>query len=162
VDLRLQLRDYDPQTGRYVESDPAGLRGGLNTYSYVEDNPTDGIDPFGRAKIYGYWCGPNWTGGYQTDFNQLTPNQRRNAAAAVDPLDAACEHHDKCYARCRFNFPCTASKRSSCFRDCDRVLENSAFKIGGFWGDVIGTAMSLHNPSEPNAKDCPTCSAGSK
>jgi RHS repeat-associated protein len=155
------LRDYDPLTGRYVESDPSGLRGGINTYVYVEDDPIDGIDPFGRAKIHGNWCGSDWTGGYKTDFNSLTPDQRRNVAAAVDPLDEACERHDKCYGHCRDNFPCDQKKRSDCFLACDKVLENAAFQIGGFFGDVIGTVMARPGArNEPNAKDCPGCNNG--
>jgi RHS repeat-associated protein len=43
------FRDYDPETGRYVESDPIGLAGGLNTFGYVFGNPLFYSDPKGLA-----------------------------------------------------------------------------------------------------------------
>ncbi len=43
------FRDYDAVTGRYVESDPIGLGGGLNTYAYAGSNPVIYFDVFGLA-----------------------------------------------------------------------------------------------------------------
>nr|WP_308506835.1 RHS repeat-associated core domain-containing protein [Pseudoduganella ginsengisoli] len=56
-------RDYDPQTGRYVQSDPIGLDAGPNTYAYVGGNPLMFIDPYGlsalgdASAIAGAWVG---------------------------------------------------------------------------------------------------------
>lgn len=56
------FRDYDPTIGRYTESDPIGLSGGLNTYSYIRGTPLSAVDVRGLAEAAPSptsWCRQN-------------------------------------------------------------------------------------------------------
>src|SRR6266850_1424379 len=92
------FRDYSPEVGRYIQSDPSGLRAGLNTYAYVGGSPLQWTDPYGLegqgfSTRYGNWCGKNWSGGSQS------PKIPQNPAAPSDSLDECCMAHDYCYAK---------------------------------------------------------------
>ncbi|MGO1069770.1 RHS repeat-associated core domain-containing protein [Lysobacter sp. CA199] len=62
------FRDYDPVTGRYVQSDPTGLDGGISTYGYANLDPATTSDPSG---LKGVRVRGNGNGGYTARFDPI-------------------------------------------------------------------------------------------
>jgi len=95
ADLQL-LQDYDPATGKYIESDPIGIRDDLNTYAYAHGSPVSDIDPFGLGRATGLpekqsgkTCGSGW------NFTIVWEGYR-----GLVPFTEACRRHDRCYETC--------------------------------------------------------------
>lgn len=56
-----RARHYSPAWGRFLQTDPIGVQGGVNLYAYVNNDPLNLLDPMGLAwqTNYGYGYGAN-------------------------------------------------------------------------------------------------------
>lgn len=51
-------RNYEAESGRYIQSDPVGFRGGISTYGYANGDPQFWVDPLGLAYTCNYETRP--------------------------------------------------------------------------------------------------------
>ena len=89
-------RFYDPNTQRWLNRDPIGLKGGINLYGFTENEPINAVDALGlfedgfngkakpgQFKGHSDFCGGdrfNWTkedhGFFSSPYNPITGTQR--------------------------------------------------------------------------------------
>jgi len=108
---------------------------------------------------YGYWCGPNWTGGFNREYGQIGPGD--DILPPIDTLDRCCYSHDVCYWKCRCDHGCSPTDRGNCMTTCDRTLASCAEDVmaaGGSPGLIVPFwywfKFNIWPQAGPNANSC--------
>ncbi len=108
------MRDYDPTTGRYIQSDPLGLVDGASVYGYALQNPGRYTDPKGE-QVFG-----------------------RNSSSSSGAANENCAPTNICSIHGEFDGPGLSSRGweyppgKLCIYDCQRLDQFERSRLGGY------------------------------
>lgn len=135
-------RDYDPATGRYIQSDPFGVGGGLNFYVYSVSNPTNFSDAYGLKQknesmfelpsVRDYGCKA-----VEVALGRLKEEKEGALDWWQDQLSSIEKSCEEKAIKCSERYPCDPEERLQCLntagtecnKEKDAVRERYAEKI---------------------------------
>lgn len=143
----MRTRSYDAVTGRFLQKDSIGVRGGLNLYEYTGGNPANFVDPKGTigpiwmavaaaVTVYGYYK----TASTVDDMLRTGAVERENTQRIVDRMSKQGfeEQWTGTYTRERSRFAHLRTRGRLCH---DALSLNMDFTVGvmtGFAGGAAG------------------------
>jgi len=160
------IRDYDPSIGRYVESDPIGLKGGLNTYGYVRQAPLTSSDLMGLAV---WFCTRNMRDSYIPVANHGYFFDDKTSRCCGDTGYRAKDPLKSCHERGPKKDSCVLISSSD--SDVEKLLQccNKKTNENDYWpffrdcqnvGDDCIREIGMAPPATPNEnrwKKCDSC-----
>ncbi len=161
------FRDYDPTIGRYVQSDPIGLGGGLNTYGYVFQQPLRLVD---RLGLEVYFCNravriPGMPGNHSYFWDSRN-GRCCGRDQGNDPIGNCNERGPNGGDSCNL-IPDSGGKEDDILKCCNNEIN------WGWWFPYANDChrranqclakLGITNPGPPGGRmgDCDSCSKGS-